>query len=67
MHYTKEPEQPWYSPKHPKKKLWEQYLVEAIEQGYVERGEIRYEIQKFKPHTRNQRGCGLHPYYQIYA
>ncbi len=67
LHYTEEPKQPWYYPQHTYKDLWRDYLVECIDQGLISNAEIKSEVQKFKPHTKVERGQGLHPYWLKFA
>lgn len=66
LHYTKEPEQPWYNPEHSNRLLWEKYLIECIDENVITRQEIETQIQLYKPHTKTERGEGLHPYYKRY-
>ena len=67
LHFTIEPRQPWYDPRHPFKYLWAQELSSAIKDGIITKKEIRQEISIFKPHTRIERGKGLHPYWKKWA
>jgi len=63
LHYTSEAHQPWYNPQHPECYLWKQELISAIQNKIVTVEEMQKEISRFKPHTKNARGQGLHPYW----
>ena len=64
LHYTKEPDQPWYKPSHKFAPIWREHLVEALKADYVSKDEIRDAIESFVPHTPKKRGQGLHPDYK---
>lgn len=65
LHYTKEPEQPWYNPKHPNRDIWEKYFIECYKETEVlSSDEISQAISSFVPHKKGQRGTGLHPYWK---
>lgn len=66
LHYTKEPEQPFYKPDHPLAYLWKEELVYAIENGHIERAEFELALSKWgvKEDWRNTNG--LHPKYAKY-
>jgi len=66
LHYTKEPEQPWYHPEHPHRKIWEKWLKKAIAAGYIDKKIILKALKVFRPHSRGVRGEGLHPYYKSF-
>lgn len=67
LHYTKEPEQPWYKPDHQLAHVWRKELVDAIKAGAAG---TRAEFQKLlgdwgkKADWRNTNG--LHPTYKKY-
>jgi hypothetical protein len=63
LHYTIEPQQPWYNPpgKHPLDYLWKDLLLEAIEAGRVTKEECIESSKTHTPHRKNFRGYGLHP------
>lgn len=61
IHYTKEPEQPWYCPSHKHAKLWQKSLKEAIRYNHVTVDEVREAVAQFRPHTKKERGTGMHP------
>lgn len=63
LHYTKEPEQPWYKPDHPLALQWKMELQIAISLGYVSHDEIRDAISKFKIKEDWRSTNGLHPEY----
>lgn len=63
LHYTKEPEQPWYYPGHRNKNSWRDALVLALQDGYIEKQEIRDACANFRKHTAKVRGTGMHPYW----
>lgn len=67
IHYTTENTQPWYNPKHPFRYLWQQELESAIHEGILTKEELRKELKVFKTATREERGQGLHPFYNRYA
>lgn len=67
LHYTREPQQPWYDPKHKFAGLWQNYLVEAIEAGHVTKEEISSQCERYRPHKAGKRGEGLHPFYKKYV
>lgn len=65
LHYTVEPDQPWYNPKHPFKDLWRDYFVETLKEGLISREDCEKEIKRFTP-AKACSGCraeGLHPYW----
>ncbi len=64
LHYTKEPEQPWYYPEHPHRKIWEKWLKKAIAAGYIDKKIIVKALKAFRPHSRGIRGEGLHSHYK---
>lgn len=64
LHYTKEPQQPWYNPKHAFREDWEKVLVEAIQEGFITKNRIQAALECFVPHDHSFRGQGLHPYYR---
>lgn len=64
LHYTKEDQQPWYNPKHPFKNIWRDYFIECLQNGILSKKEITDAIAIYKPHTKNTRGTGLHPYWK---
>jgi len=64
LHYTKEPEQPWYNPEHPNRKIWEKWLKKTIDAGYLDKNIISKALEAFRPHSRSVRGEGLNPHYK---
>ena len=66
IHYTKEPEQPWYNPKHKFKDVWEKTLIDAIDDNFVTKAEIEEAIKTYRKHDskRGFRGTGMHPYWK---
>ncbi len=66
LHYTKEPEQPWYSPKHKHRDLWATEFVSALKSGYISRSEVEIELTNYQAHTCCIRGRGLHSYWKKY-
>ena len=66
LHYTKEPEQPWYNPDHAYANLWSAYFEESLEGGIITKDEVKEAISKYIPHTKKERGTGLHPSYKRY-
>lgn len=63
LHYTKEPDQPWYKPTHPHAKHWKHALKLALTDGTVTESELRSAVAMFgvKQDWRNTNG--LHPDY----
>ena len=66
LHFTKEPEQPWFNPKHAHADLWKKYFIECFkETDTITKEEIEQALATFKPHTKKERGTGLHPYWKF--
>ena len=64
LHYTKEPEQPWYKPDHPLSGLWKKELLKAINAGEVSREDFANALDLWKrPKLDHRKTQGLHPYY----
>lgn len=64
LHYTKEPEQPWYKPDHPLSNLWKTELIKAINAGAVLREDFVSALGLWKaPKIDHRKTQGLHPYY----
>lgn len=67
LHYTKEPEQPWYKPKHPLAYLWEKALKAALVDGAVTKADLQEALARWgKPTGDNRTSNGLHPHYKKY-
>ncbi len=67
IHYTKEPEQPWYKPDHSLAKMWESELVKAIASKSVLRGDFIHALRLWSaPRIDDRPKQGLHPYYEKY-
>lgn len=64
LHYTKEPEQPWYKPDHPLAYLWKQALSAALKAGAVTRGELNDALAKWGTKQDWRPTNGLHPAYK---
>jgi len=64
LHYTEEPRQPWYDPKHPNKNLWRDAFREALKEGYITKEEVLVELNHYQKPTGCCRGQGLHPYWR---
>lgn len=64
LHYTIERKQPWYNPNHPHLSYWEDELRYALDCGYVQREEVREMLDKYIPFKDNERGYGMHPYWE---
>lgn len=64
LHYTKEPEQPWYVPEHPLAKIWMQELIKAIASGYVSKEAIEKALAAWNRKEDWRSTNGLHPYYK---
>jgi len=63
LHYTKEPEQPWYKPDHPYAVLWQQELQVALGRGEVTAAEVRDACARFGVKEDWRTTNGLHPDY----
>lgn len=63
LHFTIEHQQPWFNPKHPYQYIWRQYLVEAIQEGFIQKTEVQEAIKMFSPPSRDKRANGIHPYW----
>lgn len=63
LHYTKEPEQPWYVPSHPLADVWKREFQIALNQNYVTHDEVREAIKKFAVKEDWRQTNGLHPDY----
>jgi len=66
LHYTKEPEQPWYKPDHPFAFLWREELVLAIRAGVINKGEFEAALAKWNVKEDWRNTNGLHPFYAKY-
>lgn len=66
LHYTKEPEQPWYKPDHPFARLWQQALEETIKSGVIKKGEFISALEAWNVKEDWRPTNGLHPYYKKY-
>jgi len=67
LHYTIEPKQPWYDPKHPHRDLWEALLKETIDSKIVTKDEIKEAVANYVPHIGSKRGTGMNPYWKKYT
>lgn len=67
LHYTKEPEQPWYKPDHSLSKLWELELVKAIADKAVNKKDFEAALALWDgPRIDKRPKQGFHPYYKKY-
>jgi hypothetical protein len=66
LHYTREPDQPWYKPEHPLAYLWKQELEYTIKNGYIQKADFEAALKQWgvKQDWRNQNG--LHHKYKKY-
>ena len=64
LHYTKEPEQPWYKPDHPLAKLWQQELNVAIHLDFVTVEMLEEALSKWDVREDWRPTNGLHPQYR---
>jgi hypothetical protein len=64
LHYTKEPEQPWYKPDHPLAGLWKKELVETLEAGEVTRADMEAALGEWGKKKDWRPTNGLHPHYK---
>ncbi len=63
LHYTKEPEQPWYVPDHPFAMKWKLEFQIAMTLGYITEDEVRDAVSKFGIQEDWRTTNGLHPEY----
>lgn len=66
LHYTKEPEQPWYKPDHPLAHLWAKELELAIKDNAVPRAELEEALARWGTKEDWRTSNGLHPTYRSY-
>ena len=66
LHYTKEPEQPWYMPTHPLAHLWQAELEVAIADRIVDKVEFKAALNDWGQQTDWRKTNGLHPHYNKY-
>lgn len=64
LHYTKEPEQPWYKPDHPLAGLWKKEFVECLEAGKVTRADVEKMLAQWNKKEDWRSTNGLHPHYK---
>lgn len=63
VHYTSEPQQPWYAPEHAHAQLWRAELEAAIRAGCVSREEFQTALGRFGVREDWRKTNGLHPDY----
>lgn len=66
LHYTKEPEQPWYKPDHPLAHHWETALKAAIADGFVTDNDLKEALARWNVKEDWRNTNGLHPHYARY-
>lgn len=66
LHYTKEPEQPWYKPDHPFAMQWKLEFQIALNSGYITPQEVEDAVAKFNTKEDWRSTNGLHPSYLAY-
>lgn len=66
LHFTKEPEQPWYKPDHPLAELWRKALLVAIAGGAVTRAEFLEQLNNWDVKLDWRSTNGLHPEYATF-
>lgn len=66
LHYTKEPEQPWYKPDHPLAGLWRTELEAAIKAGVISRKKFEESLAAWGKKQDWRPTNGLHPFYRKY-
>lgn len=67
LHYTKEPEQPWYFPQHKLSALWHTELYAAMRDGVVLEREVVDAVAKFGVKEDWRGTNGLHPFYMKFV
>lgn len=65
LHFTGEPTQPWYDPKHKHAELWRQELQAAIQAGEIQRLDYEVALRRWG-HRPDGRPNGLNPLYRKY-
>lgn len=63
LHYTKEPEQPWYKPDHPLAYLWIEEFKHAYRNAIITKAEVKDAVAKFNVKEDWRNTNGLHPVY----
>lgn len=66
LHYTKEPEQPWYTPDHPFAQKWQMEFQVALSLGYITEIEVVDAVARFGIKEDWRSTNGLHPFYLRY-
>lgn len=66
LHYTKEPEQPWYKPDHRLADLWRMALVAAIKDGAVPKAVLEAALAAWGKKVDWRNTNGMHPMYAKY-
>lgn len=64
IHFTSEPNQPWYNPKHKHALVWRQELVAAIGRNEIEKQELEYALSQWNVKQDWRDKNGLHPDYK---
>lgn len=64
LHYTVEPEQPWYNPKHQLSKLWQIELENAIKANTIAKNEFEEALNRWGKKEDWRPTNGLHPFYK---
>ena len=64
LHYTKEPEQPWYKPDHPLAHWWKTELSIAVNCGFVTKEMLLEALSKWQVKEDWRNTNGLHPEYK---
>lgn len=66
VHFTREPDQPWYQPKGPLARLWQTELQGAIMRGAVDRDGFEQALARWGRREDWRKSNGLHPFYSRY-
>lgn len=66
LHYTKEPEQPWYRPDHPYAVRWQMEFQVALSLGYITDTDVVDAVARFGVQEDWRPTNGLHPFYLRY-
>jgi lipopolysaccharide biosynthesis glycosyltransferase len=64
IHFTREPEQPWYNPGHKLAGIWQAELAAAIQSNAVPKNEFVEALSKWGIKLDWRPTNGLHPYYK---
>lgn len=67
LHYTKEPQQPWYDPYGPLASHWQKALEAAVDDGAVTNDDLEKALAKWNRREDHRKMNGMHPFYRKYV